>query len=93
MCEGCNIQPTAEQHSAIKSALSRRKMLGVTAGVAGAAALTALGPVSGAAPPRPLPRPPRRWAGGRSRRVPVEKISIQLYTLREPDGRPTSRAP
>ena len=83
MCEGCNIQPTAEQHSAMKSALSRRKMFGVTAGVAGAAALTALGPVSGAAAaPAAAAVHPGGGHGGRSRRVPVENISIQLYTLR-----------
>jgi len=77
MCLDCNVRPTPAQ----SAALSRRRMLGVTAaGVAGAAALTTLGPFSGTANAAPAAAThPDRHRGGR---VPVENISIQLYTLR-----------
>jgi sugar phosphate isomerase/epimerase len=84
MCEACQITPTAEQ----STALNRRRMLGLTAaaGLAGAVALTA-GAGSAAA------TPVATTGGGsghghpgghpsRGRRVPVDNISIQLYTLR-----------
>lgn len=72
MCDGCTIQPTPAQ----ASALTRRRMLGLSAAGAAGAALTTLGPLSGIAE--------ASESSGhrhRSRRVPVENISIQLYTL------------
>ncbi len=83
MCEGCQIKPTEQQ----ASALSRRRMLGVTAaGVAGAAALTAFGAGTAAAssnPAAPAGHHGGGDSGGGARRIPVDQISIQLYTLRD----------
>jgi hypothetical protein len=76
MCINCTIQPTPAQDSA----LTRRRMLGLgAAGLAGAA-MTTLGPVApAAAAPRTLQSRDREEQG--QRRVPVDSISIQLYTL------------
>jgi sugar phosphate isomerase/epimerase len=80
MCEGCQIRPTEQQ----ASALSRRRMLGVAAaGVAGAAALTALGTGTAMAGGNPATPADHHGGGGGARRIPVEQISIQLYTLRD----------
>jgi hypothetical protein len=76
MCINCKIQPTPAQDSA----LTRRRMLGLgAAGMAGAA-ITTLGPVSrAAAAPGSLRSGDREQHG--QRRIPVDSISIQLYTL------------
>ncbi|RIJ78130.1 sugar phosphate isomerase/epimerase [Nakamurella silvestris] len=80
MCLDCTVTPTPTQ----AAALSRRRMLGVTAaGVAGAAALTTLGPFGGTAnAATPASAATAHPHHDRRRRVPVENISIQLYTLR-----------
>ena len=73
MCEHCKIQPTPTQ----ATALTRRRMLGLGAAGAAGAALTTLGPLTGVAEASAS-------FGGHShrrRRIPVESISIQLYTL------------
>ena len=78
MCNYCEIRPTPAQ----VSALTRRRMLGLgAAGMAGAA-LTTLGPVTGvanAATSRKADSDDRERHG--RRRIPVDSISIQLYTL------------
>jgi sugar phosphate isomerase/epimerase len=76
MCINCKIQPTPAQDVA----LTRRRMLGLgAAGMAGAA-ITTLGPVTrAAAAPGSLQSRDREEHG--QRRIPVDSISIQLYTL------------
>jgi sugar phosphate isomerase/epimerase len=73
MCDDCKIQPTSAQ----AAALTRRRMLGLTAAGAAGAALTTLGPLTGVA----AASESSGREGHRTRRVPVESISIQLYTL------------
>lgn len=78
MCSSCSVPPTPVQ----ASALSRRRMLGVTAAVGTSAALTTLGTFGGTANAASAGSHP--GSDRRRGRVPVENISIQLYTLREP---------
>jgi sugar phosphate isomerase/epimerase len=68
MCRNCNVQPTPAQ----AATLSRRRLLGLGAAGAAGVALAPLGPLTGVAA-----------AGDRRsrRRIPVDSISIQLYTL------------
>ena len=76
MCQSCNILPTATE----AAQLNRRRMLGVgaAAGLAGAAALTVGAGTAGAATGG---GPGARPGNHGQRRVPVDNISIQLYTL------------
>jgi len=75
MCIGCDGKPTPGQ----QAALSRRRLLGVAAaGAAGTVAMTALGPAGAAAA-----HEDGQDRHGGDRRVPVDNISIQLYTLRD----------
>ena len=76
MCINCKIQPTPAQDSV----LTRRRMLGLGAASMAGAAITTLGPVtSAAAAPRSMQSRDREEHG--ERHLPVDSISIQLYTL------------
>ena len=79
MCQSCSIMPTVGQ----AAQLGRRRMLGVGAalGVAGAAALTVGTGSAGAATPATTGADEAARAARCNRRVPINNISIQLYTL------------